>query len=91
LKNPWAGEEDGFFGSSAKRLEQLHPQLMHWWLLVHSSPFLQVHKVAALFTSHSNLHNYAEPNQQHMLDFLHPILLCKIAYQAPVEMFLDMI
>jgi len=26
------------FGSSTKQLEWLHLQLMHWWLLVHSSP-----------------------------------------------------
>ncbi len=26
------------FGSSPKRLEQPHPELVHWWLLVHSSP-----------------------------------------------------
>ncbi len=24
--------------SSAKRAERAHPQLVHWWLLVHSSP-----------------------------------------------------
>jgi len=24
------------FGSSPKRLEQLHLELVHWWLLVHS-------------------------------------------------------
>jgi hypothetical protein len=28
------------FGSSPKRLQQLHPQLVHWWLLIHSSPEL---------------------------------------------------
>jgi len=62
--------------------------------LLHS--FLQVHRAAAApFTSHGNLHNYAEPNhfpepnqQQHMLDFLHPILLCRITYRAPLEMLL---
>jgi hypothetical protein len=26
-------------GSSSKWLEQPHPELVHWWLLVHSSPF----------------------------------------------------
>jgi len=26
------------FGSSPKQLERLHPELVHWWLLVHSSP-----------------------------------------------------
>jgi hypothetical protein len=25
--------------SSAKRAERAHPQLVHWWLLVHSSPY----------------------------------------------------
>ncbi len=25
------------FGSSPKRLERPHPQLVHWWLLIHSS------------------------------------------------------
>jgi len=24
--------------SSAKRAERAHPQLVHWWLLIHSSP-----------------------------------------------------
>jgi hypothetical protein len=24
--------------SSAKRVEQAHPQLVHWWVLIHSSP-----------------------------------------------------
>jgi hypothetical protein len=24
------------FGSSTKRLQQAHPELVHWWLLVHS-------------------------------------------------------
>ncbi len=38
LKNPWAGEEDGVFGSSPKQLERPHPELVHWWLLVHSNP-----------------------------------------------------
>jgi hypothetical protein len=37
LKNPWAGEEDVFFCSFPKRLQQPHPELVHWWLLVHSS------------------------------------------------------
>jgi hypothetical protein len=26
------------FGSSPKWFEQPHPELVHWWLLVHSSP-----------------------------------------------------
>ncbi len=26
------------FGSSPKRFERPHPGLVHWWLLVHSSP-----------------------------------------------------
>jgi len=25
------------FGSSLKRLKRPHPELVHWWLLVHSS------------------------------------------------------
>jgi len=37
LKNPWAGEEDVFFGSSPKWLELPHPELVNWWLLVHSN------------------------------------------------------
>jgi hypothetical protein len=24
--------------SSAKRVQRAHPQLVHWWLLIHSSP-----------------------------------------------------
>ncbi len=27
--------------SSAKRAERAHPQLVHWWLLIHSSPMLR--------------------------------------------------
>ncbi len=39
LKKPKTLSRGGcVFGSSPKRLEQPHPQLMHWWLLVHSSP-----------------------------------------------------
>ncbi len=26
------------FGSSAKQFERPHPQLVHWWLPVHSNP-----------------------------------------------------
>jgi hypothetical protein len=29
LKNPWAGEEDVFLGSSPKWLEWPHPELVH--------------------------------------------------------------
>jgi hypothetical protein len=33
------GKGKGYvFGSSPKQLELLHPQLVHWWLLVHSNP-----------------------------------------------------
>jgi hypothetical protein len=33
------GKGKGYvFGSSPKQLELPHPQLVHWWLLVHSSP-----------------------------------------------------
>jgi len=28
------------FGSSPNRLEQLHLELVHWWLLVHSSQLI---------------------------------------------------
>jgi hypothetical protein len=39
LKKPKTLRRGGCgFGSSPKRLEQPHPQLVHWWLLVHSSP-----------------------------------------------------
>jgi hypothetical protein len=31
------GREDGIFCSSPKRLQRPHPQLVHWWLLIHSS------------------------------------------------------
>jgi hypothetical protein len=30
------------FGSSPKQLELPHPELVHWWLLVHSSPFVSI-------------------------------------------------
>jgi hypothetical protein len=36
------------------------------------------------------VHNYAEPNW-HTLDFLHPILLCRITYRAPLEMLLSLL
>jgi hypothetical protein len=29
------------FGSSPKQVEQPHPELVHWWLLVHSNPGLE--------------------------------------------------
>jgi len=52
--------------------------------LLHS--FLQVHNVAAPFTSHRKLCNYGgaktifhEPNH-HVLTFRHPILSCRIVY-----------
>lgn len=31
--------------------------------------------------------HFLEPNR-HMLDFIHPILLCGITYRSPLEMFL---
>jgi hypothetical protein len=57
--------------------------------LLHS--FLQVHSAAEPFTSHGNVINYAEPKplswvNLHMLDFLHPFLLCRITYWPPLEM-----
>jgi hypothetical protein len=38
LKNPWARarEEDVFLVHPQNDLK-LHPELVHWWLLVHSS------------------------------------------------------
>jgi len=30
------------FGSSPKELERPHPELVHWWLLVHSSPTIEL-------------------------------------------------
>jgi hypothetical protein len=30
----------GCFGSSPKRLQQPHAQLVHWWLLVHPANFV---------------------------------------------------
>jgi hypothetical protein len=51
--------------------------------LLHS--FLQVHSTSASFTSHGNLCNYADPKpfpepNRHVLDFRHPISLCRIVY-----------
>jgi hypothetical protein len=38
LKKPKTMGRGGcVFGSSPKQLEQPHPKLVHWWLLVHSS------------------------------------------------------
>jgi hypothetical protein len=31
------GQSGCGFGSSPKRVEWPHPQLVHWWLLIHSS------------------------------------------------------
>ncbi len=39
-KKPWAGRMGFWF--IPKRLQRPHPQLMHWWLLVHSSPLLSL-------------------------------------------------
>ncbi len=49
-----------------------------------------MHSAAASFTSHGNQRNYAEPpdGNRHILDFLHPILLCRITYWAPLQMLL---
>jgi hypothetical protein len=30
------------FCSSAKRLQWAHPELVHWWLLVHSRPYMDM-------------------------------------------------
>jgi hypothetical protein len=53
LKKPWAGEEENknalpgcVWVSSPKRLEQPHAELVHWWLLVHFSPFFASHSSA---------------------------------------------
>jgi hypothetical protein len=41
-KNNTSGEKKKHIGqggcSSAKRAERAHPQLVHWWVLIHSSP-----------------------------------------------------
>jgi len=37
LKNSLGRGRGCVFGSSPKQLEWPHPELMHWWLLVHSS------------------------------------------------------
>ncbi len=44
LKKPWAGEKENknallgcVWVHPQKRLERPHPELVHWWLLVHSS------------------------------------------------------
>jgi len=57
--------------------------------LLHS--FLQVHSAAAPCTSMATYvtmqsqNHFPEPNRN-TLDFLHPILLCRITYRAPLEM-----
>ncbi len=58
--------------------------------LLHS--FLQVRRVVAPFllatamcTIMRSQNHFLEPNR-HTLDFLHPILLCTITYEAPLEM-----
>jgi len=39
MKKPITSGRGGcVFGSSQKRLQWRHPQVVHWWLLVHSSP-----------------------------------------------------
>jgi hypothetical protein len=47
-----------------------------------------VHSFTALFTNHGQNH-FPEPNR-HTLDFLHPILLCRITYRAPLEMLFQL-
>ncbi len=41
-KKNTSGEKKKHIGqggcSSAKRAERAHPQLVHWWVLIHSSP-----------------------------------------------------
>jgi hypothetical protein len=64
------------------RIRKTEQKLDHIYYTV----FLQVP-----FTSHGNQCNHDEQNQflepnQQMLDFLLPILLCKITYRALLEM-----
>jgi len=37
-KKKLCGQGEWDFRSSGKRPQWVHPQLVHWWLLVHSSP-----------------------------------------------------
>jgi hypothetical protein len=50
--------------------------------------FLQVHSFTAPFPNHGQNH-FPEPNQ-HTLDFLHPFLLRRITYRAPLEMLFQL-
>jgi hypothetical protein len=59
--------------------------------LLHS--LLQVHSAAAPFTSHGNLHNYAEPDpfswaKPDYIGFSSSNFTVQITYRAPLEMFL---
>jgi hypothetical protein len=47
-----------------------------------------VHSFTAPFTNDGQNH-FPEPNQ-HTLDFLHPILLRRITYRAPLEMLFQL-
>jgi hypothetical protein len=37
-KKKKSGQGGWDFRSSGKRPQRAHPQLVHWWLLIHSSP-----------------------------------------------------
>jgi hypothetical protein len=51
-KNP-CGQGGRDFCSSAKRLQRAHPELVHWWLLVHSSQIRVLTFAPRLFLSTS--------------------------------------
>ncbi len=73
-----------------------HLDELLWWANQKRSYFWhsllqQVQRVVAPFTSHGKLYKCAPPNHfpkpnRHILTCLHPILLCRITYWAPLEM-----
>ncbi len=48
-KKKKSGQGGWDFRSSGKRPQRAHPQLVHWWLLIHSSPVLGFRKWWTLY------------------------------------------
>jgi len=52
-------------GSSPKRLEQPHPELVHWWLLVHSSLSIAISNSCPTLKNNSTLESWWAFNSFH--------------------------
>ncbi len=70
--------------------ETLSQQLdhIHYTLFCRCTALLGLLPATATCTNKQSRNQFPDPNRQ-TLDSLHPILLCKITYRAPLEMLLE--